>query len=1196
MNPRAPGISRTSHADLVRAFAQVPEDGHEYVASLCGFVRREEALETPGLERPEPSAHRVPLAEVSQAGETPTDQPVRGTMRFMAPATMEFRDSREKAREHWLARAEPISQSQWRTPRNAPLPPPKAPLMPWSRLWPFLHRAQSLRSEGPSPALRPLVAALARLAPPTRIPRVPVWRWLRGSWILFDFRDALFPFHDDMLGLLDRWRRLFGAEACVAISCRSGEPPHALPPPGTPVLYLGDFGMLENKEDPTGIAWERGNMRSWVDYARRLRRRGCAARALVPCPRERWDPAIASAWTCAYWSESEAPPPVDRGRAPLAPEPARNREALEQLTTRAAPAVHVEMALLRALRRLLPRDLSHPGVEYDFFHACSRVLSVVFLPFEAAEKARPRFRKLDPEIKRAVVRLLRRHHADCAEVIRARETLLLADCEAEMDDDREFDQALRIIQSADRALLELLNAGDVGAARRDGFDGWQQSELECITERTVEEVAAAWKMTQKLFGNETAVRPQAIADQDLTWLEVILNEFQTREALLKFHRVGGQFRRDPPLETNSRTPAFVLPTGNRAIEVAWTPEQGEMTVRELDSAEERVLENADAHRRIELRSDRAILTLEGLEPPEWATRFGWDRFGLFADFSVNGVTFPLRWVPPGEFMMGSPEDEPGRFEREGPQHQVTISHGFWLGETPVTQGQYAAVMGDQPSKLPHAGDEAPAENVSWDACQKFCQILAGQVTDLDPELKFRLPSEAEWEYACRAGTTTALYTGPLTIQGNNGPELDAIAWYVGNSGVDSPDWRETQYKHTRPGTHPVKQKDPNPWGLYDMLGNVWEWCQDTRHDSYEGAPVDGGAWCDQDAGERVDRGGSWGDGADHCRAAFRGGAKPDQPDHILGFRLVLAADVAAYPTPQIPRRGSQPPWATRSGRDGSGVFADFSVDDVTFPLRWIPPGEFMMGSPEDEPGRLEWEGPQHRVAIPRGFWLGATPVTQGQYAAVTGDRPSEFRNAGDEAPVEQVSWDDCQKFCEALVAKVTDFDPELEFRLPSEAEWEYACRAGTATALYTGPLTIKGESNGPELDPIAWYGGNSAVDYEGGYDSSDWPEKRYEHTRAGTHPVGQKLPNPWGLYDMLGNVWEWCEDVWHDSYEGAPTDGRAWGGEGELRVYRGGSWALHARRCRCASRGNWPPGVRYFYLGFRLVLAARDNRGEGPSS
>lgn len=284
-----------------------------------------------------------------------------------------------------------------------------------------------------------------------------------------------------------------------------------------------------------------------------------------------------------------------------------------------------------------------------------------------------------------------------------------------------------------------------------------------------------------------------------------------------------------------------------------------------------------------------------------------------------------------------------------------------------------------------------------------------------------------------------------------------------------------------------------------------------------------------------------------------------------------------------------PHWVTRFGWDKYGLFADFSVEGVTFKLRWIPPGEFMMGSPEDEPGRFDREGPQHRVTIPNGFWMGATPVTQAQYAAVTGERPSYFKHAGDEAPVETVSWEKCQTFNQKLSEAMTDLD-DLAFRLPTESEWEYACRAGTTTALYTGPLTIKSDYNGPEQDDIAWYGGNSGVEYEGGYDSSDWKDKQHDHSRAGTHPVREKHANPWGLYDTLGNVWEWCEDEWHNNYENAPTDGSPWRTDSKSsgRVFRGGGWTNFARFCRCACRIHWLPGGRFRGLGFRLVLSPRE--------
>lgn len=165
--------------------------------------------------------------------------------------------------------------------------------------------------------------------------------------------------------------------------------------------------------------------------------------------------------------------------------------------------------------------------------------------------------------------------------------------------------------------------------------------------------------------------------------------------------------------------------------------------------------------------------------------------------------------------------------------------------------------------------------------------------------------------------------------------------------------------------------------------------------------------------------------------------------------------------------------------------------------------------------------------------------------------------------------------------------PGLELVLPSEAQWEYACRAGTDTATYAGAIEIVGQNHAPVLDEIAWYGGNSGEGFElkNGADSSKWPEKQYKHTRAGTRIVKTRRANAWGLYDMLRNVWEWVEDEWHALYDGAPVDGTAWveGKQGAARVVRGGSWASYARGVRAAYRNGLAPDDRFDGLGFRCA-------------
>ncbi len=277
--------------------------------------------------------------------------------------------------------------------------------------------------------------------------------------------------------------------------------------------------------------------------------------------------------------------------------------------------------------------------------------------------------------------------------------------------------------------------------------------------------------------------------------------------------------------------------------------------------------------------------------------------------------------------------------------------------------------------------------------------------------------------------------------------------------------------------------------------------------------------------------------------------------------------------------GNPPAWASGWGEDEFGVWVEFTLAEENQRLRWIPPGRFQMGSPQDEPGRNEYEGPQHQVEFRQGYWLFDTPVTQALWQAAMGDNPSAFKSP--DRPVEQMSWDDCQRFLQQLNEQV----PGLDLRLPSEAQWEYACRAGRSGAIYTGGLVILGDGNAPALDPVAWYGGNSGVGFElaEGYEIDYLSDRQFNQNPSGTHPVGRKQPNHWGLYDMLGNVWEWTADVWHDDYRDAPGDGSIWGeGEaGALRVVRGGSWYNGARYCRSACRYRPHPDYRLDYLGFR---------------
>jgi formylglycine-generating enzyme required for sulfatase activity len=258
---------------------------------------------------------------------------------------------------------------------------------------------------------------------------------------------------------------------------------------------------------------------------------------------------------------------------------------------------------------------------------------------------------------------------------------------------------------------------------------------------------------------------------------------------------------------------------------------------------------------------------------------------------------------------------------------------------------------------------------------------------------------------------------------------------------------------------------------------------------------------------------------------------------------------------------------TRQTAEG---FTESLGDSLGLDMMLIPGDTFLMGSPDEEPERYDDEGPQHEVTV-TSFCMGRTPVTQAQWRFVaelplveTKLEPDPANFKGDNRPVEQVTWHEAVEFCQRLAIY-----SGRDYRLPSEAEWEYACRAGTTTPFHFG-ATIS-----PDL---ATYDASQA--YGGG------PVGK---AAEGTTPVGSAgVANAFGLYDMHGNVWEWCQDVWHDNYEGAPTDGSAWmeGGNQEGRVVRGGSWLSFPRDCRSACRFLSSLGVRSSDLGFRVVCSA----------
>jgi formylglycine-generating enzyme required for sulfatase activity len=543
---------------------------------------------------------------------------------------------------------------------------------------------------------------------------------------------------------------------------------------------------------------------------------------------------------------------------------------------------------------------------------------------------------------------------------------------------------------------------------------------------------------------------------------------------------------------------------------------------------------------------------------------------------VGNVAFELVRIRAGSFAMGSATGD----SDEKPIHEVRIGQDLYLGRTEITVRQFRAFVGatgyktdaeqvgwantcPQPGLHPNErgldwrrpgfelNDDQPVVVVSWNDAMAFCRWLSAQTGR-----NVRLPTEAEWEYAARAGA-----------RDRSPSRLDEVAWYEDNASNC---------------VRPVGTKRPNPWGLVDMQGNAWEWCLDIWRPDYREAAPDGRAqMCDpivpQVVWRHVLRGGSWFTPARQLSPTYRARylnhfSRPD-----TGFRIVLTTAATTDAAATAPVRGDTERHGscTYDSRKGRTIL---EAHGARFEFARIPAGEFLMG------GTDGIEKPAHMVRIGYDFEMGTTEVTVGQFRAFikATDYPTDGEKVGvswsrgpdtdwqfgdavpwcqatqdqsDEHPAIFISWYDAMTFCHWLSAETGQ-----EIRLPSEAEWEHACRAGT-TGLYAG-----------ELSEMGWYNYNAC---------------------NRTHPVAQKQPNAWGLYDMHGNVWEWCLDFFQPNYDGAPTDGQP---RREVRnasdvVSRGGSFRNPSGWVASGCRMGTFPDASHGNNGFRLVRVLKKDAG-----
>lgn len=485
-----------------------------------------------------------------------------------------------------------------------------------------------------------------------------------------------------------------------------------------------------------------------------------------------------------------------------------------------------------------------------------------------------------------------------------------------------------------------------------------------------------------------------------------------------------------------------------------------------------------------------------------------------------GVKFDMVYVKGGTFNMGS---ENGG-EQEQPVHSVTVP-GFYIGQTEVTQRLWEAVMGSNPSNFKNP--DYPVENVTWEQTQVFVDKLsrlAGRT--------FRLPYEAEWEYAARGGRKSKGFK----YSGSN--RVRDVAWYGEDRNTGS--------------THQVAKKKPNELGLYDMSGNVWEWCQDIFSESYYSvSPAKSPKGPEGSTGKRVLRGGSWFDIDGGCTTYIRDANDPAHPHIYYGLRLVISGDRDDSADPDeedvevVEVVKEEPKQEIVSDNKQKGESFSETINGVTINMVYVEGGVFQMGS-NDKGDDDSW--PQHEVELD-GYYIMTTEVPQILWNSIM-PKPQKAKFKGDLIPVHKVSVVDVQEFLKVLNEKTG-----RNYRLPTEAEWEFAARGGNQSHGYKF-------SGSDEFKDVCL---KSETPYE----------------------IAKAKPNELGLYDMTGNVWEWCSDKYHKKYyrESPRKNPQGYDGKTNDYVLRGGAWYCVKSWCRVIQRNSQEKEDRQPGNGFRLALS-----------
>ncbi len=938
--PAGPATGPLSHAavgraDLIRWAARLDDARLVRLAGTLGFAQ------TPAPTRP---------PHVIAPDGIPTAAPKIGG------GTLEYRPQhrREYAlTERWVIAPIPTpsphrhQETEAESPVERLGPPP--PLIPWPRLWPFLHAALGAAAERNRVDLPRLVAACSRVRPLRRLPRLKGQRWAGQGQLILDLHPRLYPFRDDFNTLKAALPRLRGAAGLAILRMDEGPegpvqvweggawgPLRSYAPPAAevPVLIAGDLGCL-------GTPCQR---QAWVRLGRRLGGQGRLPVALTPCPPRWWHPELAGLFFPVFLDRNAQLPPRAAGPRPWPAAPVdlaaalRDDQGVQRLLTLLSACIAIRPALLRHLRHQLPAHLADAGSEAAAWqHPAFAAGKFALLPGDL--NALGRLRADVPvtgdahqrDLAWTLIRAQQEQGSTRSQRMEERMLHAAADGRTDLQAEDFFHEVAQALIGADLAedaeharwlgawidsqaahldpaawehspnahrlwLLAHPEAERAGTVNPDGFD-IHRALVAAGRPRQLQ----SWRLMQRgdwlewepaaapagsiLSGSPVIAqlptgRPVIAAQEQRAgapWQSLGLDPAAGGAGALPLGEHGWRLRTDfeELLITPMPRPAWAQTLGRDqdGLFVGFAEGEGERRaywcaplewLRWPGSPVRPAVDSRwDGHGAFVDADQFKALRSVGLAPAGAGWTLSRDQYGLRAEVTIKSVAIGLRWIWPGVFQMGSPPDEKGRSPDET-QHEVILTRGFWLAETACTQALWEAVMGENPSYA--KGPQLPVEQVSWTDIQAFIERLNTWLSgSVDRSARwtqgFRLPTEAEWEYACRTRTTTAYSFDDVfdSKLANNGSKTVA-----------------------------VRSLPPNPWGLYEMHGNVYEWCQDW-FGAYPVGPVIDPAGADS-GGRRVLRGGSCFHDALNLRSASRLRDVPGDRPRDRGLRLALGPE------------------------------------------------------------------------------------------------------------------------------------------------------------------------------------------------------------------------------------------------------------------------------------------------------------------